>query len=109
MVTMSTKIHFRDDARKTIARYQIGRQELADKAGIARSTLFGLLNPQSQPRRIGGMYDSTAGKIAGAFAELTNMSYDDAWTALFEEVPYQRPSRGSDNDADEVNEAEGEA
>jgi hypothetical protein len=58
MITLSP--HFERD----LAKAGLSKVELARRSGVGRSTLFAIINPDTQPNRTGGVRDITAWKIA---------------------------------------------
>ncbi|HEU4327628.1 MAG TPA: hypothetical protein VFS21_31095 [Roseiflexaceae bacterium] len=98
-------IRLHPDFAKTIARYNIGMNEMADLAGIGRPTLFTLQNPASHGWRRGGMRPVTAWKIVNAFADKTGIAPDQAWEMLLVETDEPRQPRRK-TDTQDVSEAD---
>lgn len=87
------RIRLHENFANEIAAHGIGMNEMAEAAGIGRATLFALLNPQTHPKRVGGMYRTTAWKIVNAFAAKTGVAPKDAWNMLMVEVDETRHRR----------------
>lgn len=68
-----------------LGRYNIGMNEMAKKAGIARPTLYSLQNPSIHPWRKGGMRPITAWKIVNAFSQETGITPEESWKLLLVE------------------------
>src|ERR1044071_7325406 len=76
-----------------IARHNIGMNEIAELSGIGRATIYALQNPDTHPRRVGGMHRTTAWKIVNAFADKTGIDPDAAWDMLMVEIDEKRTRR----------------
>jgi predicted transcriptional regulator len=57
----------------------------AKRAGVARSTIFALLNPDQHPDRVGGMHPVTASKLSRAYAEAAGITPDQAYALIIVE------------------------
>src|SRR5689334_12514114 len=58
---------------------------LAERAHISRTSLYGWLNPATQPQRRGGMNRATAWAIARVYGESANLTEKAAFAELFVE------------------------
>jgi len=95
-MTAAKKLLLKPDFPIILGRYDIGVNVFAEKAGIARSTIYGLLNPTMHPWRRGSMHPRTAWKIVNAFAKETGMTPEEAWAMIMIEIdtPYREtPNR----------------
>ena len=79
-------ITLRPDFLSILARHEIGMREMTRLAGIGHATIHQILNPETDPRRIGGMHEKTAWKIVNAFSHKTGMDADRAWELLIIEL-----------------------
>jgi hypothetical protein len=70
------------DFADTIAKAGGDSTEFALAAGLERTTIHALINPAPHPERKGSMQRTTAWKIAGAYAERTHISPEDAYAEL---------------------------
>ena len=70
-----------------IARAGLDKGDLARNAGVSKAALFGWLNPGTQPNRKGGIRLKTAWALARAYAAAAKVSDEEAYAALFVEVP----------------------
>ena len=70
---------------REIAKVGLSKAELAREAQIGLSTLHAIINPATQPNRVGGVRPNTAWKLARAFAAHAGVSQDDAFARLFVE------------------------
>jgi DNA-binding XRE family transcriptional regulator len=75
------------DIAGLLARQGASIADFAERAGVARQTIFALLNPAQHPERRGGMHRTTAWKLARAYAQLTGLSEDAAYAAIIVEAP----------------------
>lgn len=57
----------------------------AKRAGVARSTIFALLNPDQHPDRVGGMHPITASKLSRAYAEAAGITPEQAYELIIVE------------------------
>lgn len=65
-----------------LAREGASIAQFAERAEVARSTIFALIHPEQHPERRGGMYRTTAWKLARAYAGIAGVSEDDAYRAI---------------------------
>jgi len=82
---MRKRVVLKPDFADTIAKAGFNITEFALAAGLERTTLHALINPALHPERKGGMQRTTAWKIAGAYAERTHISPEDAYAKLLME------------------------
>jgi hypothetical protein len=75
-----------ENFRDLIARAGLEPKDIIERASISRATLFGWLNPSSQPNRRGDLRRSNAWKIARAYATAAGITEDEAFKALFIEI-----------------------
>lgn len=80
------KIKARDEFGSVIARAGLTRAEVARAAEMSTRTLDALARPEGYGRS-GRTRESTAWRIARGFASLSNQTAEDAFKALFIEVP----------------------
>lgn len=78
------KIKAREEFGRVIARAGLTRPEIAQKAGMSVRTIDALSRPEGYGRE-GYTRESTAWKIARAFAVLTDQTADAAFEQLFTE------------------------
>lgn len=90
-MTTTKKLRLQPDLPIILGRYDIGINAFADKAGIAHSTIYGLLNPTMQPGRQGTMHPRTAWKIVNTFAKETGKTPEEAWEMIIIEI--EKPHR----------------
>ena len=79
------KIKAREDFGRVIGRAGLTRPEVAQRAGISVRTIDALARPEGYGRE-GYTRESTAWKIARAFAGLTEQTAEAAFESLFVEV-----------------------
>ena len=83
VLTMKTKA--RPEFSSVIARAGLTRSEVARTAGLSVRTLDALARPEIYDRS-GTLRESTAWKLARGFAQLTQQTPEQAYSALFVEV-----------------------
>src|SRR5512145_2336997 len=95
------RIRLHENFANVIAAHGIGMNEMADASEIARATIYALQNPEIHPKRVGGMYRTTAWKIVNAFAARTGIDPDRAWAMLIVEIDEKRTRRKKSDITDE--------
>jgi hypothetical protein len=93
------RIRLQEGFADVIAKHDIGMNEWADLAQVARATVYALQNPSTHPRRVGGMHRTTAWRLVNAFSQRTGIEPDTAWDMLMveEEEPRKRRKKSEDN------------
>lgn len=61
--------------------------DLADRAGLQRSTLYAWLNPKIQAKRKIGIRPKNAWDVARAYAKIEGITKEEAFKRLFVEEP----------------------
>ncbi len=82
------------DFEDMIARAGFSKMSLAEAAGVATSTMYGITDPSQQPGRRGGLRKTTAWKIARAYAQATKIKEEEAYNLLFVKEDYISPIDG---------------
>lgn len=77
-----SRVQARPDFGSVIARAGFIRSQVAQAAGVSTRTIDSLANPSAAGRH-GTAREVTAWRIARGFAQLTGMTEDDAFAALF--------------------------
>src|SRR5687767_8732809 len=90
------RIVLKSDFVERVGMAEITLTDFAKEAGIGRSTLYGLLNPESHKNRRGGMHRNTAWAMARAYTRAWNavaeknqaqkVTAEEAFAMLFDEV-----------------------
>lgn len=82
------------DFERKIAQAGISKAELARGSGVGQSTIYGMMRPQQQRGRVGGVYAQNAWKIANYVAEKTSQDAEQVFNRLFVEEEYISPVDG---------------
>lgn len=80
----TTRIRYRlaGDVNTTVAKAGLSMAHWAELAGVSYSTIKALRNPNLHPNRKGGMHETTAWKLARAYAKAAHVDEDEAFRRL---------------------------
>jgi transcriptional regulator with XRE-family HTH domain len=79
-----------DNFKNAVYRAGLSMEQLAEKAGLKRATVYAWINPKHQARGI-GIRLKNAWEVARVYAQVEGVSRDEAFKQLFVEVPDEQP------------------